>query len=116
MVSGLKTLGLSLLALLTVLAWTPIRVDASGAEHCRESGPVPSSGHIPSGQPDCGSPCDPGACPSNPCATLSSAPADSPATGSDDVVSVARPGRAGFQLHLHGSSPPPTPPPNSLLG
>lgn len=115
MIPGLKTAGLALLALLTVLAWTPVRVEAGGGEHCQETGPMPTADHPPGGQLDCGSPCDPGNCPTAPCA---SQPAHI-VNQFDNVVDPARPAPAlgtGFPLHLHGTSPPPTPPPNPFLG
>ncbi|HET9515290.1 MAG TPA: hypothetical protein VFO95_15270, partial [Gemmatimonadales bacterium] len=70
MVPRLKPAVLALLAFVSVLAWTPIRVEAGGAVHCQETGSAPNSDHAPTGQPDCGSPCDPGACPPGPCASL----------------------------------------------
>jgi hypothetical protein len=115
MISGLKTAGLALLALLTVLAWTPIRVEASGGEHCQKTGSMPASDHQPAGQPDCGSPCDSGTCPQGPCVSVTAQLASLKDVMDAPALPVPANG-FGFRLHLHGSSPPPTPPPNSLLG
>lgn len=115
MISGLKTAGLALLALLTVLAWTPIRVESSGGDHCQETGSMPASDHQPAGQPDCGSPCDPGNCPQGPCVSVTPQLASLKHVMNVPVLLVPTNG-IGFRLHFHGSSPPPTPPPNSLLG